>query len=199
MSAKRHNPAVTGSFREAIAALSKVLVTKPNFGMIIGGIAVIARGVPRTTRDVDATVDGGALSLEDLLEAFKRESIVPRIDDAIAFALDNQVLLLRHAPSTMDIDVSIAWLPFELEAIAACETVRLGDLRVPMARAEDLLIYKTIAWRPQDQQDAERLLSLYGKQIDIGRVRKIVGEFAAILEDSQRLEELDRVIARTSG
>ena len=41
--------------------------------------------------------------------------------------------------------LSIAWLPFELEAIAACETVCLGDLRVPVARAEDLLIYKTIA------------------------------------------------------
>jgi hypothetical protein len=99
----------------------------------------------------------------------------------------------------MDIDVSIAWLPFELEAIAACETVCLGDLRVPVARAEDLLIYKTIAWRPQDQQDAERLLSLYGKHIDLDRVRQIVGEFAAILEDSHRVEELERVIARTSS
>jgi hypothetical protein len=45
--------------------------------------------------------------------------IVPRIDDALAFAAESQVLLSRHAETGVDIDVPLAWLPFEMEAITA--------------------------------------------------------------------------------
>jgi hypothetical protein len=60
----------------------------------------------------------------------------PRIDDARAFAQANQVLLLRHAPSGVDVDVSLAWLPFELEAINAADKLTVGEVRVPVARPE---------------------------------------------------------------
>jgi predicted nucleotidyltransferase len=199
MSARRQAPTIAGSLKLGLEAVSKVLSAEPNAGMVIGGIAVIAHGVPRTTRDVDATIDGSRLGLEEILEAFALHEIVPRIDDALQFARETQVLLLRHAPSGMDVDVSIAWLPFELEAIAAAQAVVLGDLRVPMARPEDLLIYKAIAWRPQDQQDVERLLALYGRNVDLERIRRIVAEFAAVLDEPARTIELERVIARALG
>jgi len=35
---------------------------------------------------------------------------------------------------------------------------------------EDLVIYKAIAWRPQDQQDVERLLALHGARMDLARL-----------------------------
>jgi hypothetical protein len=35
-----------------------------------------------------------------------------------------------------------------------------------VAQPEDLVIYKAIAWRPQDQQDVERLLALHGARCD---------------------------------
>jgi predicted nucleotidyltransferase len=199
MSGESKRPTIAGSLRGAVAAVANVLSTAPNLGMLIGGIAVIARGVPRTTRDVDATVDGNACSIRTLVEKFAQEGIIPRIDDAQQFANEHQVLLMRHAPSGMDIDISVAWLPFEIEAIAASENVTLGDVRVPMARPEDLVIYKAIAWRPQDQQDVERLLLLHGKLMDLDRVRQIVGQFAEVLEDTSRLDELNRVIARACG
>ena len=54
--------------------------------MIIGGVAVIARGVARATRDVDATIafDGE----DDLVARLKDHELVPRIDDAAKFARD---------------------------------------------------------------------------------------------------------------
>ncbi len=196
MASKRSKAPLTGALGTAVQAVSKALagVTAP--GMLIGGIAVIARGVPRTTRDVDATVDGGQLELPQLLHDLARHDIVPRIDDAIVFATQHQVLLLRHSPSGVDVDVSIAWLPFELEAIAAAEKVVLGGVRVSVARAEDLIIYKAVAWRPQDQQDIERLLTLHRRQVDLDRIRRIVAEFAAALENPERSRELDSLIER---
>jgi predicted nucleotidyltransferase len=197
MAARRSKPALKASLKAAVEAVAQALAQKPLTGMLIGGIAVIARGVPRTTRDVDATISASPGRVDDVLRIFEQHELVPRIDDARAFAQANQVLLLRHAPSGVDVDVSLAWLPFELEAITASERLQIGEVRVPVARPEDLVIYKAIAWRPQDQQDVERLLSLHGKRMDLVRVQRVVAELAAALDEPERATELERVIERT--
>ena len=75
--------------------------------------------------------------------------------------------------------------------------MELSGIDVTIARAEDLVIYKAVAWRPQDQQDIERLLTLHGRTMDLERIRRIVGEFAEALEEPERVDELERVIRRT--
>jgi len=193
--AKRKVP-LKGGLRIAIGAVADALAALPVSGMIIGGVAVIARGVPRTTRDVDLTVEGGKLELPDLLAQLGGVGFAPRIDDAIRFAAANQVLLLRHTSSGIDIDLSIAWLPFETEAIAAAESLELGGAQVPVARAEDLVIYKAIAFRPQDQQDIERLATLHGDTIDFDRVRRIVAQFADALDEPERAAQVEQLLTR---
>jgi hypothetical protein len=166
--------------------------------MIIGGIAVMAHGVARTTRDVGATI----ATVRDVGQVFAelaRFEIHPRIDDAIPQARTSQVLLLRHAPSGVDVDLSLAWLPFELDALARAEDMLLGSVEVTVARAEDLVIYKAVAWRLEDQEDVARLVALHGKTMDFVRIRRVVAEFAESLEDSQRVVEVERVLERALG
>jgi hypothetical protein len=164
--------------------------------MLIGGLAVIVHGVSRATRDVGATLLGGERRLEDILVGLGRHGIVPRISDALEFAAQHQVLLLRHQPSGIDVDITIAWLPFEIEAVRAAQIVAVDDVNVPVVRPEDLVIYKTVAWRPQDQQDVERLQGAYWATIDLGRVRRVVAEFAEALDQPERLAEFDRLADR---
>jgi hypothetical protein len=52
-----------------------------------------------------------------------------------------------------------------------------------------LVIYKAVAWRERDKSDIEQLIQLHGDQIDFARVERIVGEFAAALEQPDRLHE----------
>src|SRR4051812_34794205 len=153
---------VKPSLRGAIRAVADAMAALPMPSMNIGGIAVIARGVPRLTRDIDLTVAGGVIELPALLDVLRAHGLSPRIDDAIAFAEANQVLLFAHAESGVDVDLSIAWLPFELDALAAPTPLDIAGTRVAVARPEDLIIYKAVAFRPQDQQDIERLLSPTG-------------------------------------
>jgi hypothetical protein len=49
------------SLAQALIALNQALRNVGAPYMIIGGVAVIARGVPRLTDDVDATIWGGGL------------------------------------------------------------------------------------------------------------------------------------------
>jgi predicted nucleotidyltransferase len=192
-----HDPSLKPALRSALRAVGHALATLPTPGMLIGGMAVIARGVPRLTRDVDLTVAGGAMPLPALIDALRSHDLVARIDDAIAFAEANHVLLLRHESSGVDVDLSIAWLPFEREAIEAAQPVEIAGLRIRVAHPEDLIIYKAVAFRPQDQQDIERLLLLYRSSIDLTRVRRIVGEFAEALAEPERLADLETLIRRS--
>ena len=58
------------------------------------------------------------------------------------------------------------------------------------------MIYKCVAWRPQDQQDVERLLTLHGRRMDLVRVTRIVAELAAAMDEPERLAALEQVIRR---
>ena len=198
MAGSERPPKLKAPLKVALASVAAALGKFGGKGMIIGGVAVIARGVARATRDVDATVAFEG-EVETLMTELERHSLVPRIDDAIVFARTRQVLLLRHAPSGVDVDISMAWLPFELEALAASELLKLSGIRVRVARAEDLVIYKSVAWRPQDQQDVERLLTLYGNELDLMRIRRVVGEFAEALDELERAGEVERLIRRVVG
>lgn len=180
----------------AMAALRAALLEVGEPHMLSGGTAVILRGVARVTDDVDATVWGERLGVEDLLAVLARHEIVGRIPDAAAFARERQVLLLRHAPTATPMEVSLAWLPFEREALQRAELIDVGGFDIPVALAEDLVIYKIVAWRDRDRTDVERLLRAYPDDIDLSRVRRIIAEFAAALDEPERLEDMERLLAK---
>jgi predicted nucleotidyltransferase len=106
---------------------------------------------------------------------------------------------MRHRATAVDLDLSLAWLSFEIEAIASAEKLSLAGVRLPVARAEDLVIYKALAWRPQDQQDVERLLLLHASEIDLVRVRRVVAGLAEALDDPERPRALEAIIGRALG
>lgn len=181
---------------EALAALTRALKRSGQTFMLIGGLAVIARGVPRDTDDIDATVWAPELDLRQLLAALQEEGIRGRIGDVEAFARRSQVLLLEHEPTRTPLEISLAWLPFEREAMARAETLILGDAHLPVAVAEDLVVYKVVAWRDRDRADVERLLTAHRRSIDLDRVRDLVRQFAEALGELERIEEFERLVQR---
>jgi nucleotidyltransferase AbiEii toxin of type IV toxin-antitoxin system len=165
--------------------------------MVIGGVAVIARGLARLTLDVDASVLAPSASLPRLTETLARHWVVGRIDGALEFAQEHLVLLLHHSFSGVPIDVNLARLPFEEQAIRHAERVDWAGVTIPVPRADDLVIYKLAAARPRDFADAETLLLLHGRSMDVPRVVATVGEFAQALGDSDRVDVLAQLLRRT--
>lgn len=184
-------------FLDALRALRNALEELKLPWLVIGGVAVIAHGVARYTADVDATVLAGRERLEPLFDTLARHEIRPRIAAALEFARERQVLLVRHDPSAVSLDISLAWLPFEEEAIRRGENCDYSGVTLRIARPEDLIIYKIVAARPRDLDDAERLLLLHGRSVDVGRLVRIVHEFAEALEDPTRPQTLERLLRRT--
>jgi hypothetical protein len=184
---------------DGLAALGAALEEIGAPAMVIGGIAVIARGVPRQTVDVDATVWAAAVDLDTLARGLARHGIVPRTADALEFARRQQVLLLRHEPSGTPMEVSLAWLPFERDALDRATLVDFGGVRIRVAAPEDLVVYKAVAWRERDRADIERLLARHASRIDLGRVRSLVREFAHALDEPERVAAFDAIVTRLTG
>jgi hypothetical protein len=166
--------------------------------MVIGGIAIIARGVRRMTADIDAVVQGDRTDVPSLLRRLAKKRIVPRIDDAEAFVRESMVLLLRHDPTGVEFDISFAWTAFEHDAIEASTDATYGSVVAPMARAEDLVVFKAMAARPVDIEDASALLLMH-KDIDLDRVRRRLAELAAMADEPALLAGLERVIKRLAS
>jgi hypothetical protein len=183
----------------ALRALASALDALGRPAMIIGGIAVIARGVPRQTIDIDATIAAADLDLDALLATLAAHHLTPRIENALAFARERQVLLLRHDPTGTPLEVSLAWLPFEMDALERATVVDFGGVTIRVATAEDLIVLKAVAWRDRDRGDIERLLLLHAAEVNLERVRALVGEFAAAIDEPERLREFDGLVRRTLG
>jgi Domain of unknown function (DUF1814). len=148
--------------------------------VLIGGVAASVLARPRLTRDIDLLAAIDESRFEEALRLAKRHWLSARAKDAAGFAKRSRVLLLRHLPSRIDVDVAIADLPFEKEAVARGTVVRAGAVSLPVARAEDLIVMKAVANRPRDLVDIEALLDSRHR-LDFGRIRRLLHKFSKAL------------------
>jgi len=163
-------------------------------GLIIGGLAVAILGRPRTTRDVDGVVILPESKWESFLSAGAKFGFIARIPDALAFAREARVLLVRHDASGIEVDISLGLLPFEAEAISRANTVEVGGVAIPVPTPEDLIVMKAIARRDRDFADIEGLLKAHPR-LDLSRIRTWSRAFAEGLEMPEIVEDLERLIA----
>lgn len=183
-------------FLDALLAVARVLAELDAPSMFIDGVAVIALGVPRLTVDIDATVLAANLDLNRLFEIAERHGFSPRVQDASSFAHAHQVVLLEHKASGIPVDITLASLPFEEDAIGSSTEINYAGTPIKIPAPGDLLVYKVVAAQPRDLEDAEKLLLLYGSRLDLGRIRGVISQFAGALEDPGRLEVWDRMVGR---
>lgn len=176
---------------EAFAAL--IEIGRP--GCLIGGLALQRWGQPRFTEDADLTVlapFGSEAAVVDALLAH----FPARMPSARQHALDFRVLLLT-ASNGVSLDISLAALPFEEEVMDRASRWRqVGDVWLETCSAEDLVIYKLVAARPQDLVDVTRIVERQGHRLDVARVRFWGAQFAELKEDPDLLRPFEDSLRR---
>lgn len=161
---------------------------------IIGGIAVQRWGQPRLTRDVDLTI----LLRPGSEEATLREIVAvfpARIENAVAFALEHRVLPVE-VPGGSEADISLGLPGYEEHVIARAVAYDLGDGRdVRLCSAEDLIVHKALAGRPQDVLDIEGIVARQGPALDIAHVRRWLEGLARLADDPEVTARFERAWA----
>jgi hypothetical protein len=137
---------------------------------IIGGLALIRWGEPRETVDVDLTLLTGFGGEERFIQATLAE-FPARIDGAVAFALENRVLLVRSSAG-VGVDIALGGLPFEENAITRSSEFEFAPgIKLRTCSAEDLIVFKAFAARPKDWIDIEGVLIRNAARLDWKYIR----------------------------
>ena len=149
---------------QAVGALARFLDERRVPYMVIGGIANLVWGEPRSTLDVDAALlmeeTAWPAFIKDLRRAFR---IIPR--KPIEFLHDTHVLPVETREGVR-IDLIWATLPYEHKAIARAMLEHVAGHQVRVCRPEDLIIHKIISNRPKDRGDVQAIIRHQGPRLD---------------------------------
>lgn len=149
--------------------------------MVIGGLATLVWGEPRLTEDVDITVAVEPERLPPMLDALeKRFNLLPA--NPKRFLEETKVLPIRTA-SGIRVDLILAALPYEHEALRRAVEVELGGRRVRVVCPEDLVIYKLVSRRPRDREDVAGVIRRRGNRFDRAYADPVVRELSEVLEE----------------
>ncbi len=96
------------------------------------------------------------------------------------------------------VDISLAWLPFEHEALEHSTAATYGSVAIRLPRPEDLLDFKLVASRPRDVDDAEQLLLVHRETMNLTGSRSVLTEFCEALEDESRMTTFEQLLHRSS-
>ncbi len=163
---------------------------------MIGGLAVIRWGQPRMTEDVDLSLltgfGGEEPYIRELVETFNT-----RIPNAVSFALQYRVLLLS-ASNGVDLDISLAALPFEYEMLERTSPyVYASECELLTCSAEDLLILKAFANREKDWMDVEGVIARQGEQLDAAYIFGHLTQLCELKEEPEIVTTLRKMFPMT--
>jgi len=158
----------------------------------IGGVANLAWGEIRTTRDADLSLftsfEGESVFVDALLSKYES-----RVDDPDGFASRNRVLLLRSSDG-VPLDIGLAAFEYELQAIERSLIVDYGDgISLRVICAEDLIAMKAFAGRDQDWADVTGIVRRQGSRLDWAAIEERAAVLAEMSEDYGMFERLRQI------
>lgn len=154
--------------------------------VVIGGIANAIWGRPRVTLDADLKVLTGQWSITEFVELLSTQFRF-RVPDAVSFVRRTYVVPL-HASNGVGLDLGLAFLPYEFEAIERAVMTTYEGVTFPVCTAEDLIIHKAISERDKDWLDIDGVLDKGGKRLNQSYVMLWLEQFAEALERPQILQ-----------
>ena len=180
---------------ELLADLQRVFAALGLRWFLFGAQAAILYGVARLSADVDITVDLGDKSSRDVVDALAAAGFDLRVADAAGFVDATRVLPFVHRASRIPVDVVLAGPGLEDQFFAGMQERVVGQARVPVVSAEDLVAMKVLAGRPRDVGDVEAILRMHGDDLDLRRIQTTLGLLEGALDRRDLLSELDRMLA----
>lgn len=159
---------------------------------VIGGLANQRWGEPRITRDVDFTLLAGFGNESHVIQKLLRD-LTPRFEDAAEFALHSRVLLVEDKHGT-PLDIALAALPFEENIVQRATPWTIGDRdEVVTCSAEDLIVLKAFASRPQDWIDIEGVIIRQGSVLNQKLIMTELTPLTELKEEPEILVELQQL------
>lgn len=146
---------------------------------MFGAQAVAIYGVPRTTGDVDITLDLGDRRLDLLVAPLRRAGFIPRISDP-SFAVETRIYPVTHQPTGWSFDLVLAGPGLEQRFLDEARIVAVGQHHISVIAPEHLVTLKILAGRPKDLEDVRGMLEI--AELDHARIESTLAELESMLD-----------------
>ncbi|KAF0151148.1 MAG: hypothetical protein FD143_2183 [Ignavibacteria bacterium] len=152
---------------------------------VIGGMALIAHGVNRTTEDVDITLQ---LNLEDITIVGEKilKYFEPIHQNPLLFFQNNFVLPVLHPLTKIGIDFAAGLSGFDFKVIERKVRLKFHSIELPFASIEDIIIYKLFASRGKDILDLSEIAKQNKNKIDTRYLKQALKEFAELEREDMK-------------
>lgn len=162
--------------------------------LVVGGLAVIAVGEPRTTADADAIIfmspdEIGGLIAHAAAAGFELREDVERE----RFETTGTI---RFRRGRFQIDLITASLPFEETAYQRAGFHELFGIRLPFPSPEDLILFKVLAGRDKDILDATGVVRRHADRLDVEYLERTLLPICELAEDMSPWNRLQAVLDR---
>lgn len=165
---------------------------------LFGAQAAILYGVARLTADVDVTVDLASRQTTELAATLTAAGFELRMPEAEAFAERTRVLPFVHQRTRIPVDIVLAGPGLEELFFSHVRERRIGELRVPVASAEDVVTMKILAGRSKDLDDVVAIARAHGGALDVEYVRETIRTLEKALDRDDLVLEFERALTRAS-
>jgi hypothetical protein len=161
---------------------------------IIGGLAVIRWGEPRTTRDADFTLLTGFGDEDRFLDV-----LVARFDGRYPNEADfaRAARVYRgFASNGAEVDIALAAFPYEAEVISRATPYKFrAGCVLKTCSVDDLIVMKAFAGRHQDWADIENVAISQWKSLDWEYIERNLIELSDAAENLASVPKLTEVRA----
>lgn len=162
---------------------------------LIGGLASGFRGRPRFTEDVDVLVRVTQLQLPGALQDLQSRGF--ELDVFAAIREWNAHHLVQIHYQGVAFDWLKPLLPCLEHALERATLELWQDTNIRIVSAEDLIVMKVLALRPQDALDIQSLLAANPGELDLDMIWRELGD--SLPEGDERLHQFEAILEAYSG
>lgn len=162
--------------------------------LVIGGLAVVVVGEPRTTADADAIVfisqaEAHALIREAAAAGFELNQDLER-------ERLSRTGTMRFRKGPFQLDLITASLPFEERARERASRHELFGVSLLFPSPEDLILFKILAGRDKDLLDATGIARRHRGRLDVPYLEASLRAICEAAEDASFWSRLQGVLAK---
>lgn len=160
--------------------------------LVVGGLAVVVVGEPRTTADADVIVFISLVQAEALIG----RAAISGFEVQAAAELQRLASTgtMRFRRGHFQLDLITASLPFEEAAFRRAIHHELFGVRLPFPTPEDLILFKVLAGRDKDMLDAVGVARRHRDRLDIAYLEATLQPICDLAEDQAPWQRLQQVL-----
>jgi hypothetical protein len=167
--------------------------------VVVGGLAVLFYGIPRTTIDIDLIIAADMAETKQFVEFLKANDFFADEEDIKAALEEKSHATIEDKTSLVRLDIKGVYSENDLITLKRRGKVSLVDFEFYVASPEDMIANKLLFGSEQDIKDAEGIYVRQFDNLDMGYLAERCKKLDVVEELSAMKRRVERYMVEKGG